>query len=327
MVDLGAYLSGKDLKRALPFFVAFFIAHRALNKMQPLLVHRQDVPPNHIAGNRKMERYIRLYQYHPPQMRTNPVPEESCGTAPRFNKFFEMPSVKTRSRNEEDRDIFDLFFTSFQEIGQHGVYLEMGAFDGITETNTRLFDICLGWTGLLIEANPSVYPKLLANRPNAHRMSYAPSCSIEDEANNKTLPFHPYPWTNAGLEGKAKAYAEKNVVDVPCGSLTPVIKDILGGHVDFFSLDVEGAEALVVENIDFDEIVVELMIVENINTFCKEQCESRDRVRTRMKQVGYVRYSDVIVKSDLYVHPSSKFSLPKAYKKINAPAYITQGTS
>ena len=191
-----------------------------------------------------------------------------------------MQSVKTRSRNDEDRDIYRLFFTTFQEIGQNGVYIEMGAFDGITEANTRLFDMCLGWTGLLIEANPSMYPKLLVNRPNAHRMSYAPSCSIEDEANNKTLPFHPYPWTNAGLLGKAKAYADKTVVDVPCGSLTPVIKDILGGHVDFFSLDVEGAEALVVENIAFDEIVVELMIVENSNAFCMEHCESRDRVRT-----------------------------------------------
>lgn len=267
-----------------------------------------------------------LYQYHSPQIRTKPVPEVFCGTAPNFKEYFGMQSIKTRSRNDEDRDIYRLFFTTFQEIGQNGVYIEMGAFDGITEANTRLFDMCLGWTGLLIEANPSMYPKLLVNRPNAHRMSYAPSCSIEDEANNKTLPFHPYPWTNAGLLGKAKAYADKTVVDVPCGSLTPVIKDILGGHVDFFSLDVEGAEALVVENIAFDEIVVELMIVENSNAFCMEHCESRDRVRKRMKQVGYVRHSDVILKSDLYVHPDSKFKLPKVYKKVNAPDYITHDT-
>lgn len=273
-------------------------------------------------GNR-IERYHQLYQYHPPQARTESVPVESCGNGTDFTDYF-LQSMKTRSANNEDRDIYSLSSVVFQEIGQEGTYIELGGFDGIQESNTRFFDVCLGWNGLLIEANPTMYPKLTKNRPNAHRMSFAPSCSVEDEAENKTLPFHDYPWTNAGLAGHANAYKEKRVVDVPCGSLSPVIKDIFDGHVDFFSLDVEGAEALVVGNIDFAEVVVELLMVENRNNFCGPQCDSRDRVRTRMQEVGYTRHSNVIQKSDLYIHPNSRYKLPEGYSTVNVPSYIAE---
>ena len=52
-----------------------------------------------------------------------------------------------------------------------GNYIELGAFDGEAESNTRLFDLCLGWKGLLIEGNPSSFKKLVRNRPGAHRLS------------------------------------------------------------------------------------------------------------------------------------------------------------
>ena len=57
-----------------------------------------------------------------------------------------------------------------------GFYVELGAFDGHEESNTRFFDECLHWDGLLIEGNPEIYRKLERNRPHAHRFFGAPSC-------------------------------------------------------------------------------------------------------------------------------------------------------
>jgi hypothetical protein len=94
-----------------------------------------------------------------------------------------------------------------------GTYVELGAFSGMHESNTRFFDECLGWEGLLIEGNPLKYIEFIANRPFAHKMSMAPSCKKD----GSSIQFHVSPFTNAGLEGKALAYANETTIDVPCG--------------------------------------------------------------------------------------------------------------
>jgi hypothetical protein len=99
------------------------------------------------------------------------------------------------------------------------------------------------------------------------------------------------------------------LVDVPCGSLTPALLDVFPhGHVTFFSLDVEGSEPGVVENIDFDKVFIEVMMIENRNNFCNDDCASREKTRVRMLRAGYKLYEKLINKSDLYVHPRSRFA-------------------
>ena len=39
-------------------------------------------------------------------------------------------------------------------------FVELGAFDGITLSNTVMLERCFGWTGLLIEGNPTKYAEL-----------------------------------------------------------------------------------------------------------------------------------------------------------------------
>ena len=43
-----------------------------------------------------------------------------------------------------------------------GFYVECGAVDGETISNSLFFELERDWTGLLIEANPAYYSKLLA---------------------------------------------------------------------------------------------------------------------------------------------------------------------
>ncbi len=45
-----------------------------------------------------------------------------------------------RSLNNEDRD---LFFKLFYNV-ENGTYVEIGAYNGRQESNTRFFDVCLG---------------------------------------------------------------------------------------------------------------------------------------------------------------------------------------
>ena len=48
-----------------------------------------------------------------------------------------------------------------------GFYLEMGGSDGVSNSNTRAFAQAANWRGMLIEADPDAYPKMVANRPDA----------------------------------------------------------------------------------------------------------------------------------------------------------------
>jgi hypothetical protein len=42
----------------------------------------------------------------------------------------------------------------------------MGALNGFTYSNTKFYEDSLGWTGVLVEANPYTFVELVYNRPN-----------------------------------------------------------------------------------------------------------------------------------------------------------------
>mmetsp|Transcript_16806 Transcript_16806/g.17008 ORF Transcript_16806/g.17008 Transcript_16806/m.17008 type:complete len:90 (+) Transcript_16806:352-621(+) len=84
------------------------------------------------------------------------------------------------------------------------------------------------------------------------------------------------------------------------------------GRIHFFSLDVEGSEPSVLENIDFDKVRIDIIMVESWNMHCPkfpQQCKTRERARAIMKNAGYHLYYDIVYKSDLYIHPNSQYQL------------------
>ena len=79
------------------------------------------------------------------------------------------------SANAEDVTIFDAFFNSSEFRGGNHTYMEIGAHDGVRESNSRFYDLCLGWNGLLVEPHPKNYERTVQLRPNAHHLGLAPS--------------------------------------------------------------------------------------------------------------------------------------------------------
>jgi len=138
-------------------------------------------------------------------------------------------------------------------------------------------------------------------------MYFAPSCSGRDSrGTNRTVSFHAYPYTNTGQVGVTGSYANsKKQVEVPCGPLTPVLQDLFP-RIDFLSLDVEGAEYLVMSNLDLDAIHIDVIIVESRNYDCRVVCEKRKKVRKIFQAQGYLWYDGAITRSDLFVHPDSQ---------------------
>ena len=279
------------------------------------------------ALDRRMLKYFKSYNYVPPvsEVYSDVYPAKECGLSPNFDAFFELGSNQ-RSAKGEDKWIYENLFkgktaTTVGDVPPAGTFVEIGAYNGMQESNSRFFEACLGWKGLLIEGQPGNYRGVLRDRPHAHKMSFAPSCDAEFERVNKTIPFSRYPMTNAGLKGHAKAYDSKPHIDVPCGPFSPVLEDIFAmsnGRIDFFSLDVEGSENLVLQTIDFTKVMIDVILIEVKNQHCRGYCEVREQVRDRMSSERYIRYENLIHKSDLYVHPNSTYQLADTFKAASS---------
>jgi len=264
--------------------------------------------------SKRMTMYRERYRYTEPQAR-DPPPFD-CGAAPDYGSFFKLKNTE-RSRSNEDLTIFNTFFK--EQFNDQGVYIEMGAFNGMKESNTRFFDECLGWDGLLVEPNPIMTDQIIQNRPHAHRLFYAPSCTEEEEANGKTISFVAEDSTRSSIEGLDAKKGTDDLVEVPCGTLTNVLLDLFPDrHINFYSLDVEGAEPMILRNLDLNAVTVNVMIAENVNRMCQEDCPAREEVRRIMvEQYNYALYPDVVERSDLFIHPDVHAKMPQEWKDGN----------
>jgi hypothetical protein len=102
------------------------------------------------------------------------------------------------------------------------------------------------------------------------------------------------------------------------GPLGPILEKVFQSNnykINFFSLDVEGAEKLVLDTIDFTtKVHIDILMIEVVNEFCKknEECLVRDQVREKMvNELGYIKYENIVPASDIYVHPNSKYQMKK----------------
>lgn len=247
------------------------------------------------------------YQFRPARARSpkeKRLAAQICGDGPRFVKWYEQGSDK-RALKDEDKILYENFF---QHAGNDMNYLEIGGYDGMSESVSRFYDLCLGWKGVLIEANPMLYGHMSRNRPYADRLSFAATCD-----SNRNVPFAKVQWSDAAqLEGTKNYYADltSKHVQVPCGNLTPVIQGLFPvSRVNLMILDVSGAEHLVLANMDFDLVAVDVLVVDTYSEFCSdEDCEVRRQVQATLQKAGYlvVTNLDLDIGVDVYVHPQSK---------------------
>ena len=179
-----------------------------------------------------------------------------------------------------------LWPTLLLSAGAHRpIFIELGAFDGVTYSNSLLLERCFGFHGLLIESNPTNFAKLnhsgraaalehsavCEGTPGTVRVLAAPAagngevglgCTGSCYARSKVVGFAA---AKAQLAGRAEVMTS---VEVPCRSLTAMIEQHLGrararepGAVAFLSLDVQGAELKVLRAVDpavFGLVMVEL---------------------------------------------------------------------
>ena len=128
-------------------------------------------------------------------------------------------------------------------LGARGVFVELGAYDGITYSHTLALERCFNWTGLLIEANPRNFEKLSrANR----RVTKVNSAVCNRTGSVGFMARGGVASSEANFISAANT-SRISTVDVPCRPLTAIMRDAGYEYADFLSLDVQGAEYKVLQ--------------------------------------------------------------------------------
>ncbi len=154
-----------------------------------------------------------------------------------------------------------------------GIFVEAGANDGQTQSNTAYFARHRGWRGLLVEPIPELAARCRVTR----RESVVENCAlVASDADGQSVPMTycglmslvEGGWSDAAAE---RAHVETGQqiqsltpyhVDVPGRSLSALLDQHNMTHIDLLSLDVEGFERQALEGLDLTRHRPRFILVE-----------------------------------------------------------------
>lgn len=183
-----------------------------------------------------------------------------------------------RQRRRDRRQSFglnelDVKLAKLLDYPRRGFFIEAGANDGVTQSNSLYFERYLGWRGLLVEPIPTLAEACRRNRPKA---------LVENAA------LVPFGFAGDSIEmrycnlmsvvkgGMRSAAEERDHIAAGCAVqqvatyevVVPAcpLQSILDRHAiataDLLVLDVEGFEAKVLQGIDFTRFAVGHLLIE-----------------------------------------------------------------
>jgi FkbM family methyltransferase len=184
-------------------------------------------------------------------------------------RFFEILSIlrkQTFALNKIDRKL--QAYINFKR----GFFIEAGANDGITYSNTLYFEKYYKWNGILVEPIPQLAKQCRINRPKCIVEQYA-LVSLDFIESHIEMKY----CNHMSLVKGAMSEEEENIhiakgakiqdvepftLKVPAINLSSIIEKHTDRNIDFLSLDVEGYELNALKGIDFDKHKPSLMLIE-----------------------------------------------------------------
>ncbi|RKS23975.1 FkbM family methyltransferase [Pseudomonas sp. WPR_5_2] len=185
-----------------------------------------------------------------------------------------------------DKFIFERYF---KDEGIKGVFVECGAFDGLTENSCKFFEETMGWKGYNVEPVPWVYENLCKNRPESTNLNFA----LSDKIGTATFTAVDHPDFGVDCTNGSLAHTEKHfsILEQSGCKFVHVEVDLLTwpefirrnniSHVDLLVLDVEGHELSVIDGMYGCEILPDVFCIEIGHLDFIE-------IRRKLSDLGYI---------------------------------------
>lgn len=156
-----------------------------------------------------------------------------------------------------------------------GVFVDIGAHDGITFSNSLFFEKERNWKGICVEPIPEIFQKL----NEARTCVKVNGCISEKTGVEKFLRVRGEFVDTEMLSGLVNNYdprhleridreinqygGSKEEIDVACYNINKILQENQFNHVDFFTIDTEGNEMYILKTIDFDAFDIDILLIEN----------------------------------------------------------------
>jgi FkbM family methyltransferase len=175
------------------------------------------------------------------------------------------------SQYNQDKYLEETVFKGFQ----NGIFVDVGAHDGVSLNNTLYFEKNNKWIGINIEPNKKIFDNLVINRP----LSINLNCAVcNNDGETEFLCNTGYTEMLSGIKDTfdPKHLERLQKENTETGSTTEIIKvntkkletifDVYNiSYINYLSIDVEGAEFEVIKSINFDKVFIDVIGFENNN--------------------------------------------------------------
>ena len=184
----------------------------------------------------------------------------------------------------------DYLLWHFFDYRRDGYFVDIGAHDGISLSNTKSFEDN-GWTGICVEPIPIVADA--CRKIRGHVVQAACVAGMEKSVSLRV--DRPGLWAGIQTDEQAvaRAYHERGsgepdfqTIEVPAIRASELVSD-QHRAIDFISLDVEGTEIEVLKGLDLRRIRPRLLLVEALTD------EARTSLDDYVNQFGYLRARSV----------------------------------
>jgi FkbM family methyltransferase len=159
---------------------------------------------------------------------------------------------------------------------RHGVFVDIGAYDGLTFSDTLMLERERDWTGICIEPLPDMFSEM---RQNRSCVCVQACIGNREEGEVEFLAVRSEAARTRMLSGVLSEYdprhlarvddelnefgGSKGVIRVPMRHLHAVLHEHGIGHVDYLSIDTEGSELLILRSTILSAIGNPCVTVEN----------------------------------------------------------------
>lgn len=164
----------------------------------------------------------------------------------------------------------DLWVIDTLDYKNNGFFIDIGALDGVTHSNTFLLENKYDWNGICIEANPFVLHMLTSNRNCmcVNALLYSKENILKEFHCGNELSFMANKNRNIDINTFKEYLHTKNVDYHKIVMKTSTISKILDIYnapyvIDYISCDTEGSELEILKVFPFDEYHVNTITIEH----------------------------------------------------------------
>lgn len=179
-----------------------------------------------------------------------------------------------------------------------GFFVEFGACDGHSLSNTLLLEQAYGWTGILAEPNPVWHEALTANRTaristlcvaaeSGQTVDFISTDKMPELSRMADIVPNDVHERNGNRDRQTLYRVETvSLLDLLCQYEAPAV-------IDYISIDTEGSEYEILKDFDFDAYSFRLVTVEHAG-----ETEKRTAIRKLLTAKGYNNWMPAVTRWD-----------------------------